>query len=645
MTDNMFHYGRRLAPGEIRLLSLQPSTESSPSSALSFTLLTTFLDSPCPYLALSYAWGTQSDRFPIDVDSHSFLVTPSLYSALSHITPELWSLPIWIDAVCINQADEVEKTAQITRMSEVYHNSVKVIVFLGPSDPATDFAVEQLARVGKLVYDAGAMCLNEADMSRWPHFSHLADQPAERGKRLALRAFLEDLMEAEAGDEQRPPGVPSDAVLSLLQRPWFSRAWVIQELVMAPEADGGGGCVFAVGTRRISWEHLWGGHLFLSMWLAREAASIGDADTDEEALRRYGRYLRRTGNADALYTSRAAQTIGIRKKYLQGDLNRCLKALLMNLYTGDSAEPLGCREPEDKIRALRSLAEHGVFLDDIMVPGASWQEIYVALARHFYRKGDLDFLSLCRQRSSQSLPSWATDWSLHHRPPWLGYKTGDAAQLFDAGKGTAPRVREERSSDRVLCLEGWLIDTIEEVGEEWTAGLDEDFSWRSAGARIHDIYRFVSQSSRYPPEQHDEARWRIIVADKESNSMAQQVRATEENSKECHRRLQYATMTFPPGQGSFGTWFAPYRNTLLSLYGSRPFLGASGYVGLCPGTVKTGDAVFIPSGSHCPYVIRRSGDILDETWVLLGEAYVYGIMDGELDLGNKASESREFLIV
>lgn len=638
MADKMFQYEARLAPGEIRLLSLQPSTD--PSSTLSFTLLTTCLDSPCPYIALSYAWGTPSERISIHVDSHSFLATPSLYSALSHITPELSSLPIWVDAVCINQTDEVEKTAQITRMSEVYHNSVKVIVYLGPSDPITDFAVEQLARVGKLVYNAGAMCLNEADMSRWPHFSHLVDQPAEREKRLGLRAFLEDLMETEAGDEQRPPGIPSDAVLNLLQRPWFSRAWVIQELVMAPEADGG--CVFAVGTKRISWEHLWGGHLFLSVWLAREAASIGDADTDEEAQWRYERYLRRTGNSDAGHSSRAARTIGIRKKYLQGDLNRCLKALLMNLYTGDSADPLGCREPEDKIRALRSLAEHGVFLDDIMIPGASWQEIYVALARHFYRKGDLGFLSLCRQRSP-SLPSWATDWSLHHRPPWLGYKTGDAAQLFDAGKGTVPRVHEERSNHKVLCLEGWLIDTIKEVGVEWTAGLDEDFSWRSAGVRIHDIYRFVSQSSKYPPEQHDEARWRIIVADKESNSMAQQVRATE-HSKDCQKRLQYATMTCPPGQGSFGTWFAPYRNTLLSLYGSRPFLSTSGYVGLCPGTVRAEDAIFIPSGSHCPYVIRRN-DTLDETWVLLGEAYVHGIMDGELDLGNKASESREFLIV
>lgn len=34
-----------------------------------------------------------------------------------------------------------------------------------------------------------------------------------------------------------------------------------------------------------------------------------------------------------------------------------------------------------------------------------------------------------------------------------------------------------------------------------------------------------------------------------------------------------------------------------------------------------------------------------ETWVLLGEAYVYGIMDDELDLGNKPAEAKKFYLI
>lgn len=112
-------------------------------------------------------------------------------------------------------------------------------------------------------------------------------------------------------------------------------------------------------------------------------------------------------------------------------------------------------------------------------------------------------------------------------------------------------------------------------------------------------------------------------------------------------------MTYHQGQGSFGTWFPPYRNTLLTLWGSRPFLSATGYVGLCPITVEPGDVIFIPSGSHCPYVVGGhyvalerglGGRTEEETWTLMGEAYVHGIMDGELNLRNKTSESRQFHI-
>lgn len=297
-------------------------------------------------------------------------------------------------------------------------------------------------------------------------------------------------MDDEAGDKTTPPRMPTDAAVAILGGPWFARAWVIQELVMAPEGDGG--CVFAVGTKRIDWEHLWGSTFFLALWFMREVRGVRAADTEEEYVQRFRRYQIRIGSSDSGFSSRA-QTIGVRKKYLQGDFHRSLRALLMNLYTGDSAEPLGCRNPEDKIMVLRSLAEHGVFLDGIMVPGASWQEIYISLARHLYRQGQLDFLGLYRQRQF-SLLSWVTDWRQHHRPPRLSYKSRDAAQLFDAGKGTAAKVHEAESNDKVLCLEGWFIDTIQDVGTVWTAALDEYFNWRSATIRVHDIYHFVARS-------------------------------------------------------------------------------------------------------------------------------------------------------
>lgn len=225
-------------------------------------------------------------------------------------------------------------------------------------------------------------------------------------------------------------------------------------------------------------------------------------------LFRLGAFIRRTRIIPRVFSSRASATLGIRKKFLQGDLNQSLKLLLTLLYTGDTPNPLGCKYPEDKIGAIRSLANDGDFLDAVLKPGVSWQTVYVSLARELYRRGNLDFLSLCRQRSP-TLPSWATDWLHQQRSPWLGYKSRDATQLFDARKGTQTQVYDEES-DKMLCLRGFIFDTIQEVGSEWTSHLDEAFNSESAKLRIIEIDRFRSLSRRYSPAKTAAARWRII---------------------------------------------------------------------------------------------------------------------------------------
>ena len=65
---------------------------------------------------------------------------------------------------------------------------------------------------------------------------------------------------------------------------------------------------------------------------------------------------------------------------------------------------------------------------------------------------------------------------------------------------------------------------------------------------------------------------------------------------------------------------------MLSMYDSRPFLSAHGYAGLCPGRTQPGDIICIPLVAHVPYIIR---EVPDRKYKLIGEAYVYGIMDGE----------------
>ncbi|KAK3901582.1 heterokaryon incompatibility, partial [Staphylotrichum tortipilum] len=69
-------------------------------------------------------------------------------------TPERWedavrlvknhgllSFPLWIDAICINQTDVVEKSHQIGLMARIYSQSTIMLMWLGPEDATSSAAL------------------------------------------------------------------------------------------------------------------------------------------------------------------------------------------------------------------------------------------------------------------------------------------------------------------------------------------------------------------------------------------------------------------------------------------------------------------------------------------------------------------------
>jgi hypothetical protein len=56
---------------------------------------------------------------------------------------------IWIDSVCINQADAVEKSQQVSQMDQIYHGAARVTAWLGHADDAL-MALLQLYRLHRL---------------------------------------------------------------------------------------------------------------------------------------------------------------------------------------------------------------------------------------------------------------------------------------------------------------------------------------------------------------------------------------------------------------------------------------------------------------------------------------------------------------
>lgn len=88
---------------------------------------------PCP---TSYSCATEDgDATPcrrIFVDGRVVHLTRNLYEGLRRIfVGDTGQLPIWVDAVCIDQSNVDERSNQMARMSQIYSNATEVICWLG----------------------------------------------------------------------------------------------------------------------------------------------------------------------------------------------------------------------------------------------------------------------------------------------------------------------------------------------------------------------------------------------------------------------------------------------------------------------------------------------------------------------------------
>jgi len=120
-----------------------------------------------PYEALSYAWGDPAERRRIYVQNHetwtvepSFLdVTEQLHIALHYLRDPAFPRLMWIDAICIDQANLQERAVQVRFMANTYAHASRVIVWLGEE---ADDSTRTLGRIEELAAEARR---NDADSS------------------------------------------------------------------------------------------------------------------------------------------------------------------------------------------------------------------------------------------------------------------------------------------------------------------------------------------------------------------------------------------------------------------------------------------------------------------------------------------------
>lgn len=120
--------GNPLESGEFRLIRLLPGEWLD---VIACELFGTKLDR-ADYRALSYVWGSQGKKKAVFVNDIIQQVTVNLESALRHLRQQYQhGVVLWIDALCIDQKSDEERTHQVQLMGSIYSKSREVIVYLG----------------------------------------------------------------------------------------------------------------------------------------------------------------------------------------------------------------------------------------------------------------------------------------------------------------------------------------------------------------------------------------------------------------------------------------------------------------------------------------------------------------------------------
>ena len=126
---------------EIRLLTITGESRGK----ITCRLHTVSLADGIPrFTALSYVWGSPTPNTSIWVNGAELSITMNLADALKSVTSH-WqaSFPdsdpadfrLWVDSICINQADLQERGSQVQLMSTLYQSAELVIGWVGAAEP------------------------------------------------------------------------------------------------------------------------------------------------------------------------------------------------------------------------------------------------------------------------------------------------------------------------------------------------------------------------------------------------------------------------------------------------------------------------------------------------------------------------------
>nr|OQO32599.1 hypothetical protein B0A51_00163 [Rachicladosporium sp. CCFEE 5018] len=187
--------------------------------------LTTWPIASAPkYTAISYTWGDPTTVSSIHVNDESAMIVRSNCAYV--LCQAHWHDPsssYWIDAICIDQTNDAEKSQQVQMMGAIYQRASQVLVCVGPHDGDSEFLVRFVRTHQERLLDFTTYIQDD----NGARFAPLAPVP----RRLRLAKSVAWRLRNSMRTHERV----LTALAELLSRDYFQRAWVAQELYMGTE--------------------------------------------------------------------------------------------------------------------------------------------------------------------------------------------------------------------------------------------------------------------------------------------------------------------------------------------------------------------------------------------------------------------------
>ncbi|KAK3701478.1 hypothetical protein LTR37_015452 [Vermiconidia calcicola] len=568
-----------VSDNHFRVLELFPASYrpsgSTQRPGLHGSLVEHDLTDPLDYDCLSYTWGGAPRDSFIWLGERVVDIGETLWMALYTMQHEDESRYLWADQICINQADLDERNQQVQHMYTIYSRASRVIAWLGDSEDGSD--------------ELPSLFINLKE--------------SYQGKNASGKLFWTE-EDCVARGLPPPRDVAWTRLSKFLLRPWFVRAWIVQEIVAAKRlwVSCGMWSVAAV-------------EVFIPMLdvlgqvpgLARLAKV--DDQLISDATSRVHELFELICRLEPTWTTDEA---------IKGS-SKLIDILEMVWYSKAT-------DPRDKVFAFLNLANDTKQLDIRPNYRAETNQLFVQVARSIVKAGQGGCLLLNAGISGSTLamPSWVPDWSLEGRPEPLFVELRD---FYDIAREGAEL---EKNSIRVSELTDELFVCV--FGIDYVAHLDFGHSSKDSPSQRDQRPRESNGNwpPHYAPENPNIGRDATLEAVPTVESIPESSNdefKPQSTESICHMTtvaLRYVEQSpIYAKQNPFDVLC----ETLLCDPKSR-WRGddLQAYLAFARSAAREGDVLVIIKGVKGPMVIRY---VNDRNFKLVGAAFLAGFMYGE----------------